>query len=52
MVSRLSDDGLVEAVELPDRRFAVAVQWHPEDRIDHSAADLRLFERFAEAVRR
>jgi gamma-glutamyl-gamma-aminobutyrate hydrolase PuuD len=51
-VSGISDDALVEAIERPDRRFAVAVQWHPEDRIDHSAADRRLFEAFAEAVRR
>jgi len=25
-----SDDGLIEAVELTDARFCVAVQWHPE----------------------
>jgi putative glutamine amidotransferase len=24
-------DGLVEAVELPDRRFALGVLWHPEE---------------------
>jgi putative glutamine amidotransferase len=52
VVSGLSDDAIVEAIEQPDKRFAVAVQWHPEDRIDHSPADLRLFEAFAEAVRR
>jgi putative glutamine amidotransferase len=32
------DDGLVEAVEDPARRFAVGVQWHPED-----TGDFRLF---------
>jgi putative glutamine amidotransferase len=26
----LSPDGLVEAVELPDHPFGLAVQWHPE----------------------
>jgi gamma-glutamyl-gamma-aminobutyrate hydrolase PuuD len=51
VVSGISDDALVEAIERPDRRFAVAVQWHPEDRIEHSAADRRLFEAFAQAVR-
>lgn len=25
-----SDDGVVEAVELPERRWVVGVQWHPE----------------------
>jgi putative glutamine amidotransferase len=26
-----ADDGIVEAIELPDRRFAVGVLWHPEE---------------------
>jgi len=26
-----ADDGLVEAIELPDRSFAVGVLWHPEE---------------------
>ena len=38
-VAGRSDDGTVEAVELPGRRFAVGVQWHPEQDGD----DLRLF---------
>jgi putative glutamine amidotransferase len=25
------DDGIVEAIELPDRRFALGVVWHPEE---------------------
>jgi len=40
-------DGLVEAVEAPDRRFTVGVLWHPE-----AGQDARLFERLvAEAAR-
>ena len=27
----LADDGIVEAIELPDRSFAVGVLWHPEE---------------------
>jgi len=34
-----ADDGTVEAVEDPDRRFAVGVLWHPE-----AGEDARLFE--------
>jgi putative glutamine amidotransferase len=26
-----ADDGIVEAIELPDRSFAVGVLWHPEE---------------------
>jgi putative glutamine amidotransferase len=51
VVSGLSDDALVEVIERADKRFAVAVQWHPEDRVNHSSGDRRLFEAFAEAVR-
>ncbi|GCF95334.1 amidotransferase [Enterococcus florum] len=29
-VTALAEDGLVEAIYLPDRTFALAVQWHPE----------------------
>lgn len=32
-------DGVVEAVEVPGEHFVLAVQWHPEERLD----DLRLF---------
>jgi len=42
-----AEDGLVEAVEAPDRRFAVGVLWHPE-----AGQDARLFETLvAEAAR-
>ncbi len=41
-------DGLVEAVELPDRPFGIAVQWHPEWLTDQPAAR-RLFRAFVEA---
>ncbi|HEX5227767.1 MAG TPA: gamma-glutamyl-gamma-aminobutyrate hydrolase family protein [Bryobacteraceae bacterium] len=49
-VSAISEDGVIEAVELPDAAFAVAVQWHPEDRIYVSEADRKLFEAFAAAI--
>ena len=29
-VSAWSDDGIIEAVELPERRFALGIQWHQE----------------------
>jgi len=45
-----SSDGIVEALEAPDHPFAIAVQWHPEDRIHVNPADRRLFEAFACAV--
>jgi len=52
IVSAVAEDGVVEGIERPDRRFVVGVQWHPEDRVFVSEADRRLFEAFADAVRR
>jgi gamma-glutamyl-gamma-aminobutyrate hydrolase PuuD len=42
-----AEDGTVEAVEDPSRRFALGVLWHPE-----AGEDLRLFEALVEEARR
>lgn len=50
VVSARAADKAVEALELPGKRFAVAVQWHPEDRVPDREADTKLFAAFAHAV--
>ena len=40
-------DGLVQAVEIPDYPFGLAVQWHPEENLD----DLRIFEGFIQQTK-
>lgn len=42
----IADDGVVEAIEHPDYRFCLGVQWHPEFNI--SDADGRLLRGFVE----
>ena len=42
-------DGLVEAIELPDHPFGIAVQWHPEWLTDQEAIR-RLFKAFVDAA--
>jgi putative glutamine amidotransferase len=42
-------DGLVEAVEMPEHPFAIAVQWHPEWLTDQTPIR-RLFRAFVEAT--
>ncbi|HZQ88940.1 MAG TPA: gamma-glutamyl-gamma-aminobutyrate hydrolase family protein [Gaiellaceae bacterium] len=42
-----ADDGLLEAVEAPERRFTVGVLWHPE-----AGQDARLFETLVDEARR
>lgn len=48
--SARSPDSVVEALERPDKRFVLAVQWHPEDQIFEHPEQLKLFERFASAL--
>jgi putative glutamine amidotransferase len=43
-----SQDGIIEAVELPDASFVLGVQWHPEEQ----STDVRLFEGLVQAARR
>jgi gamma-glutamyl-gamma-aminobutyrate hydrolase PuuD len=47
VVARAPDE-VVEAMEMPGKRFVLAVQWHPEDRTD--GLDARLFEAFRDAM--
>lgn len=44
-------DGILEGMERPGEAFAVAVQWHPEDRWPEHAADRALFRSFVAAAR-
>lgn len=42
----ISEDGLVEAVYMPSRRFVAAVQWHPEFSFGSDANSRKLVEAF------
>ena len=44
----VSDDGLIEAVYMPDKRFAWGVQWHPELIFQEKSSQL-LFDAFVGA---
>jgi putative glutamine amidotransferase len=48
--ARDADDGTVEAVELPGKRFALAVQWHAEDQAASDARQLQIFRSFARSL--
>lgn len=49
VVSATAADGVIEAIEAPDHRFVLGVQWAPEFAV--SAADAALFDAFLEACR-
>jgi gamma-glutamyl-gamma-aminobutyrate hydrolase PuuD len=48
--ARDPEDGTIEAVEIPLRRFVLAVQWHPENQAPTDAGQRRLFESFAASL--
>ena len=46
-VAAQAPDGVVEAIEMPDRRFVVGMQWHPEA----PPQQMAVFEAFLEAAK-
>ncbi len=49
-VTAYSPDGVVEALEMPHKKFVLSVQWHPEDLVQDDPAMKRLFRAFVEAA--
>lgn len=50
-VSGVSDDGLVEALEIDALEYGIGVQWHPEELFEDDETSQRLFRSFVEASR-
>ncbi len=48
-VTARAADGVIEAMEIPDHRWLVAVQWHPELSACHDRLQQQLFKAFIEA---
>ena len=49
-ITSRATDGIIESVEMPDRRFVVGVQWHPEEMSAGRADMMRLFVSFVTAA--
>ncbi len=49
-VTAYAPDGIIEGVELPNRKFALSVQWHPEDLFRQHEVMRRLFRAFVAAA--
>jgi putative glutamine amidotransferase len=50
-VGALAPDGIVEAIEIPSKRFAIGVQWHQELFAGSDHVGNRIFNGFIEAAR-
>ena len=51
VTARCPEDGVVEGVEMPARRFVVGVQWHPESFWNQPDSFQALFDAHVEACR-
>ena len=45
-VSAYSEDGLIEAVELSNKKFVLGVQWHPEAMLEYDENSNEIFKSF------
>ena len=48
----MASDGIIEAVEMPDHAWLVAVQWHPEVTASHDASQQAIFDALVEQAGR
>lgn len=46
VVSAYSEDGLIEAIEVPGDKFIFGVQWHPEKMVNYDKAADKIIDRF------
>ena len=52
VVSAISEDGIIEAIENPNKSFVLGVAWHPEDMLDYDKSANRILEGFIEAAKK
>ena len=45
----VAPDGIIEGVEVPGKRFALGVQWHPESMSEKHPEEQKIFNAFTEA---
>lgn len=47
-ISAISEDGIIEAIEHPNKRFVLGIQWHPEKMLDYDEASNKIYDAFIE----
>lgn len=50
-INAVAPDGVIEGIEIPGKRFALGVQWHPEFFLDDGSPHLALFRALVDAAR-
>lgn len=49
LVSSVSPDGVIESIEIPNCKFMIGVQWHPESNFDSDYNSKKIFHALIEA---
>ena len=49
-VAAYSEDGLIEAIEHPNKKFVIGVQWHPEVMLEYDDDAKRLFDTYVNCL--
>ena len=52
IVSAVSEDGIIEAIEHANHPFCMGVQWHPEHMVRYNKQQRRIFDAFVAACKR
>lgn len=47
----VAEDGLIEAVYMPEKRFVMAVQWHPEFSFKTDQHSVMIFDSFVQSMK-
>lgn len=50
-ISAYSEDKLIEAVEVPNKKFVLGLQWHPESMIEFNKEANKIFDAFINACK-
>ena len=51
-ISAKSDDGIIEAIEFSGKKFALGVQWHPEDLFKKDEDMLKIYKEFINSAKK
>lgn len=48
-VSSVSLDGIIESIEIPNQKFMIGIQWHPETLFEKDISSQKIFKAFIDA---
>lgn len=51
IISSYSEDGIPESIEMPDKRFVIGLQWHPEEMIHFDENSKKIFSEFVNSCK-